>query len=53
MEEVRTVDMESAALLAMSEAFTAVYTVVGTEDELRDLEMAMISLGLYYERKDS
>lgn len=52
MEEVRTVDNESAAPLAMPESLTAVYTVVGTEEELRDLEMAMISLGLYYERKD-
>ena len=52
MEEVRTVDNESAAPLAMPESLTAVYTVVGSEEELRDLEMAMISLGLYYERKD-
>lgn len=52
MEEVRTVNNESAAPLAVPESLTAVYTVVGTEDELRDLEMAMTSLGLYYERKD-
>lgn len=52
MEEVRAVDNESAAPLTLPESITAVYTVVGTEEELRDLEMAMISLGLYYERKD-
>ena len=53
MEEVRTVDQESAAPLTAPKSVTAVYAVVGTEEELRDLEMAMISLGLYYERKDS
>lgn len=51
MEEVRTVDHESAAPLTLPESHTAVYTVVGTEEELHNLEMAMVSLGLYYERK--
>lgn len=52
MKEVCTVDQENAAPLTTPESITAVYTVVGTDSELRDLEMAMISLGLYYERKD-
>lgn len=52
IEAVKTVDEEKAAPLAAPESVAAVYTVVGTEDELKDLEMAMISLGLYFERKD-
>lgn len=52
MNEIKMVNEESAAPLTLPESHKAVYTVVGTEDELRDLEMAMISLGLYYERKD-
>lgn len=52
LEKVKTVDMESAAPLAVPDSHTAVYTVVGTDGELCELEMAMVSLGLYYERKD-
>lgn len=50
--EIRSVDEESAAPLAAPDSITAVYTVNGTNEELKELEMAMISLGLYYERKD-
>lgn len=50
--EVKSVDKVSAAPLTAPESHTAVYTVVGTEEELQELEMAMISLGLYFERKD-
>lgn len=50
--EVKAVDEVSAAPLTVPESHTAVYTVVGTDDELRNLETAMTSLGLYYERKD-
>lgn len=49
--EIRSVDEESAAPLAALDSITAVYTVNGTNEELKELEMAMISLGLYYERK--
>lgn len=52
VEAVKTVDAEKAAELALPESRTAVYTVVGTDEELQELEMAIISLGLYYERKD-
>lgn len=52
MEKVKTVDETSAAPLTAPDSHAAVYTVVGTDAELRELEMAMISLGLYYERKD-
>lgn len=50
--EVKSVDEVSAAPLTAPESRTAVYTIIGTDEELRDLETAMTSLGLYYERKD-
>lgn len=50
--EIKAVDEMSAAPLTAPESHTAVYTVAGTDDELRELETAMTSLGLYYERKD-
>lgn len=53
MRQVASVDEVHAAEPALPDSHTAVYTVVGTDDELRELEMAMISLGLYYERKDA
>ncbi len=53
MRQVASVDEGRAVELALPDSHTAVYTVVGTDDELRELEMAMISLGLYYERKDA
>lgn len=51
-DEIRSVDEESAAPLTALESHTAVYTVVGTDAELQDVETAMTSLGLYFERKD-
>lgn len=53
IRQVASVDEGRAAELALPDSHTAVYTVVGTDEELRELEMAMISLGLYYERKDA
>lgn len=50
--EIKSVDEANAAPLMAPNSHKAVYTVVGTDDELRELEMAMISLGLYYERKE-
>lgn len=52
IEKVKTVDEVSAAPLSAPNSRKAVYVVVGTDDELCELEMAMVSLGLYYERKD-
>lgn len=52
METIKTVDEVSAAPLTVPDSHKAVYTVVGTDEELQELEMAMLSLGLYYERKD-
>lgn len=50
--EIKSVDEVCAAPLTAPDSHRAVYTVVGTDEELQELEMAMISLGLYYERKD-
>jgi len=50
--EIQQVNQEKAAPLSAPESHTAVYTVVGTDAELKELEMAMDSLGLYFERKD-
>lgn len=51
-EEIFHVNEVDAAPLTMPESHKAVYTVVGTDEELQELEMAMNSLGLYFERKD-
>lgn len=50
--KISSVDTVAAAPLTAPESQTAVYTVVGTDCELAELEMAMNSLGLYFERKD-
>ncbi|WP_367567785.1 DUF1351 domain-containing protein [Lacrimispora sp.] len=49
--EFTTVNEVAAAPLTMPASIKAVYTVVGTDAELQELEMAMNSLGLYFERK--
>ena len=51
-EAITAVNEEAAAPLTMPESIKAVYTVVGTDAELQELEMAMDSLGLYFERKE-
>lgn len=51
-DEIRSVDEGSAAPLTAPGSHTAVYTVMGTDAELQEVEMAMTSLGLYFERKD-
>lgn len=51
-EEISSVDEVAASPLTMPESRKAVYTVVGTNEELQELEMAMVSLGLYFERKN-
>lgn len=52
VREIRAVDLEAAKPLMAPESVTAVYTVVGTPGELEELETAITSLGIYYERKD-
>lgn len=51
-DKIRSVDEGSAAPLTAPGSHTAVYTVMGTDAELQEVEMAMTSLGLYFERKD-
>lgn len=51
-EEIASVNEAAAAPLTMPESIKAVYTVVGIDEEFQALEMAMNSLGLYFERKD-
>ncbi len=51
-EEISSINESAAAPLTMPESRKAVYTVVATDEELQSLEMAMVSLGLYFERKD-
>lgn len=60
VEQLKSVDEERAAAYAPIYApFSGpvkskrvLYTVVGTEEELEELETALNSLGLYFERKD-
>lgn len=52
IEDIKVVDEVSAAPLTAPDSQKAIYTVVGTKSELQELEMAMTSLGLYFERKD-
>lgn len=60
VEQLKSVDEERAAAYApvytqISEPVKTrrvLYTVVGTEEELEELETALNSLGLYFERKD-
>lgn len=51
-EEIASVDEMAAAPTTIPGSIKAVYAVVATEEELKGLEMAMVSLGLYFERKD-
>lgn len=52
VNQIVSVNEVSAAAFSLPDSHTAVYTIVGTEEELWELELAMNSLGLYYERKD-
>jgi len=38
--------------LSSEESKKVIYTVVATEEELKDIEQAMTSFGVYFERKD-
>lgn len=51
-EEIKKVDEKAAAPLASAESLRVVYTVVATPAELKEIEMALTSLGVYFERKD-
>lgn len=52
VEELKTVDEEAAAPLKTADSKRVIYTVVATDDELQEIEMALTSLGVYFERKD-
>lgn len=57
VEEFKSVDAESAEIYTgyyapADKPKTVIYTIIGTEAELEELETALNSLGLYFERKD-
>ncbi len=52
VEEIKTVDEAAAAPLTEKHSMKVLYVVVGTMEELQEVEMAFNSWGLYYERKD-
>lgn len=52
VEEIKTVDEAAAAPLAGNQSMKVVYTVVATQEEIQEIEMAFNSLGIYFERKD-
>ena len=52
VEELKTVDEQAAKPLSSADSKKVIYTVVATDDELQEIEMALTSLGVYFERKD-
>lgn len=52
VESIKKVDETASESLKAPQARTVVYTVLANDAELAELEMALDSLGIYYERKD-
>lgn len=52
VEELKAVDEQAARPLSSADSKKVIYTVVATDDELQEIEMALTSLGVYFERKD-
>lgn len=52
VEELKVINEASAAPLITKESLRVIYTVVATAEELEEVETALTSLGIYYERKD-
>ena len=52
LEAVTMVDEEAAAPLKLPESRKYLYTVVATPEEIKEIEMALESIGVYYERKE-
>ncbi len=52
LKKLKEVDEEQARFLSSEESKKVIYTVVATEEELKDIEQAMTSFGVYFERKD-
>lgn len=50
--DLKAVNEEKAADLSSSDSKRVIYTVVATDAELEEIEMALTSLGVYFERKD-
>ena len=51
-EAIKAVDEQAAAPLACKGSKKVVYIVVATEEEIGEIDMAITSLGIYFERKD-
>lgn len=52
VEEIKTVNETAAAPLVGKQSKKVVYTIVATDEEIHEIEMAFDSLGIYFERKD-
>ena len=52
VEEIKNVNQTEAAPLSSRDSIKVIYTVVATPDEIKEIEMALDSLGVYFERKD-
>lgn len=52
VKELKEVHEIASAPLSNRESKRVIYTVVATEEELAEIEMALTGLGIYFERKD-
>ena len=52
IDQIKAVDEVKAAELTTEDSKTVVFTVKATDAELEEIEMALTSLGVYFERKD-
>lgn len=50
--EIKEINEQEAAPLSSRESVKVIYTIVATPDEITEIEMALNSLGVYFERKD-
>ncbi|MBS5080645.1 MAG: DUF1351 domain-containing protein [Clostridium sp.] len=51
-KEISSIDEKKAEPLTCKESIKVVYTISATPDEIKEVEMAFNSLGIYFERKD-
>lgn len=52
IDQIKAVDETKAAELTTEDSKTVVFTVKATDAELEEIEIALTSLGVYFERKD-
>lgn len=52
IDQIKAVDEVKASELTTEDSKTVIYTVKATDAELEEIEMALTSLGVYFERKD-